>query len=997
MRQPKTPDLRLLLACARAHPTAADEAILRRLLDEDVDWARFARKTLDHGLGGLVGHALALLVPDRVPPEILDAFQALIQQTRSGNQVNLDVLFRLMDALDAAGVEAIAFKGPALTMQAFGDLGLRGFRDLDFLIRDRDLPQTIETLHGFGYERSGNLSPAQFNQIHRLQGQEILFKPEAVAIEPHTRLTPIKMALDIDYGGLWQRAQRKDICGRELLTFSPEDTFLVLAVHGGKELWWDIKWACDVADFSAAHPQLDWKAIAARARAQGCRRILLVATALARNVLGATVPDFIIAMEDDDPVIEQIIGRILARWEMDDPGGPPSNKTLSMDRLRLHDGIIRQAGYVLRTVFLPGPEHVPLVALPGFLGFLYSPIGLAHDWIALPLYRLWRFAEAQAGRMRTAIRLSPLALALTPVSLQTRERLRQHQRAYRDAATAVAADTENHFAWTQMGDALSGLKCHAEAIVCYDNSIALVPDNDATWRRRAIAASVLDPKRLPSKEPPIFDTRSADGWTMAAGFLLAQRRYGDASNTSQSALHLAPGHEAATRIGIRARLYACDWRKREEDKAIVAEKLAGGAFVVRPINLKQLFDSERLSLSLAQILAKRTPPSPKPLWRGERYTHKKIRVAYLSTDFRNHPVGWTIAAPLEHHDKTRFEITAISLGPQDSGPVSKRIETAADRFVNAQTLDTRAVAKIMREMEIDIAIDLNGLTGNERNGILAHRPAPLQVNYLGYPGTTAAPYIDYIIADPILIPEENRVFYSEKIAYLPNSYLPCDGGRRLSDKIQTRAEQNLPDTGFVFASFNNLHKLGPEIFSIWMRLLHAIEGSVLWISATDHVVKANLRREAAAQGIGPKRLIFARFEDKAEDHLARQVLGDLFLDTLPYNAHSTAGEALWAGLPLLTCQGQSFQGRVATSMLLATGLPELITTCLADYEKRALELARDPVQLAAIRQKLAKNRASAPLFDSARFTRDLEHVYTAMWQRQQAGQPPADFAVTDRD
>jgi len=306
-----------------------------------------------------------------------------------------------------------------------------------------------------------------------------------------------------------------------------------------------------------------------------------------------------------------------------------------------------------------------------------------------------------------------------------------------------------------------------------------------------------------------------------------------------------------------------------------------------------------------------------------------------------------------------------------------------------------AIAKMMRRLEIDIAIDLNGLTGNERNGILVHRPAPVQVNYLGYPGTMAAPFIDYIIADRILIPDENRIFYSEKIAYLPNSYLPCDGRRKISGNPPSRADQGLPDTGFVFASFNNLHKLGPEMFSIWMRLLQAVEGSVLWLSTSTGTVKGNLRREAAARGVAPERLVFARFEKHTDDHLARQCLAGLFLDTLPYNAHSTAGEALLAGLPLLTCLGQSFQGRVAAGLLHAIGLPELITTSLADYEQRALELARDPQALAAIRQKLARNRESAPLFDTAGFTRDLERVYATMWERQRSGLPPKSFSVAD--
>ena len=245
------------------------------MLDSGIDWAQFARKTLDHGLAGLAGHTLAKLVHDQVPGDIAAAFQVLIEQTRARNQLLLEQLFGLMEGLADAGVQALAFKGPVLAMQVFGDLGLREFRDLDLLIRDGDLPQAIKFLHGRGYARAGRLTAAQFDLIHRIQGQEILFKPNAAAVEPHTRLTPMKMALDIDYDGLWRRATPMEVCGRDLLTFAPEDAFVVLAIHGGKELWWDIKWACDVADFVAAHPGLDWKTVASRARAQGCFSMLL--------------------------------------------------------------------------------------------------------------------------------------------------------------------------------------------------------------------------------------------------------------------------------------------------------------------------------------------------------------------------------------------------------------------------------------------------------------------------------------------------------------------------------------------------------------------------------------------------------------------------------------------------------------------------------------------------------------------------------------------------
>jgi len=310
------------------------------------------------------------------------------------------------------------------------------------------------------------------------------------------------------------------------------------------------------------------------------------------------------------------------------------------------------------------------------------------------------------------------------------------------------------------------------------------------------------------------------------------------------------------------------------------------------------------------------------------------------------------------------------------------------RFVDAGSRDDLSIARLLRELEIDIAVDLNGYTGARRTGILAHRPAPLQVNYLGYPGTLGLTFIDYIIADPVIIPPENRSFYSEKVAYLPHSYLPHDRSRKIAENPPTRQQERLPETGFVFACFNRVNKISPEIFDIWMRLMQQVEGSVMWLQDTYPAAKRNLRFEAERRGISADRLVFARTKKLLELHLARLSLADLFLDTLPYNAHATGMDALWAGLPVLTCLGKTFPWRVAAGLLRAAGLPEMVTTSLAEYEELALALARDPRRLAALRKKLVHNRDHAPLFDTVRFTRDLESVFTAIWERQQAGLAP---------
>ena len=385
--------------------------------------------------------------------------------------------------------------------------------------------------------------------------------------------------------------------------------------------------------------------------------------------------------------------------------------------------------------------------------------------------------------------------------------------------------------------------------------------------------------------------------------------------------------------------------------------------------------------------------TPAPLWRGERYGHERIRVAYLSGDFHTHPVSILMAGVFEHHDRDRFETVGVSFGPDEGSDMRTRIARAFDSFVDARNWSDYEIAGFLRERETDVAIDLMGLTADCRSGILAYRPAPVQVNYLGFPGTMAVPYMDYILVDRIVVPEEEHVHFSEKPVYLPDCYMANDSKRRIAPTRPVRADAGLPEAGFVFASFNNSYKFSPEIFDVWMRLLVAVEGSVLWLAEAAAPASANLRREAAARGVAPERLIFAPYLESVEAHLARLALADLFLDTLPCNAHTTAADALWAGLSVLTCAGTTFAGRVAASLLHAAGLPELVTHSIADYEALALRLARDPGALQGLRAKLARNRESSVLFDTARFTRNLEAAYREMVERRARGAPMESFTA----
>jgi predicted O-linked N-acetylglucosamine transferase (SPINDLY family) len=346
-----------------------------------------------------------------------------------------------------------------------------------------------------------------------------------------------------------------------------------------------------------------------------------------------------------------------------------------------------------------------------------------------------------------------------------------------------------------------------------------------------------------------------------------------------------------------------------------------------------------------------------------------------------------MAGMFEHHDRSRFQISGISVGPNDNSDMRRRVEAAFERFIDAKPQGDDQIADLVRSLEVDILVDLKGFTQDARTGVLAMRPAPIQVNYLGFPGTIGAGFIDYIVADRTVIPEDHAHCYAEKIVWLPDSYQVNDHRRAIAEAAPAWADFGLPDGGFVFCCFNDNYKITPNVFSAWMRILHAVDDSVLWLFEDNPTAAGNLRREAAASGIAPQRLVFARRLPNAA-HLARHRCADLFLDTLPYGAHTTASDALWAGLPVLTCLGETFAGRVGASLLNAIELPELITTTPDAYEQLAIELAKNPARLAALKAKLARNRLATPLFDTARFTRNIEAAYTAMMERHRAGLSP---------
>jgi predicted O-linked N-acetylglucosamine transferase (SPINDLY family) len=430
---------------------------------------------------------------------------------------------------------------------------------------------------------------------------------------------------------------------------------------------------------------------------------------------------------------------------------------------------------------------------------------------------------------------------------------------------------------------------------------------------------------------------------------------------------------------------ACDWAGLDAAYARLAAGIDAGKRISPPFVLTATPLPLQARRRCAEIyVGQKYPPVAVSPGHWPKAPHERLRLGYFSADFRRHAVGYLTVGMFEAHDRSRFELIAFAFGPPAPGAMRARIAAAFDQFIEVEDRSDADVALLAREMEIDIAVDLMGFTTNSRTGIFARRAAPLQVSYLGYPGTMGADYIDYLIADTTVIPREDVRHYAEKIAYLPDTYWPFDSRLGVAERQFTRQEVGLPEQGFVFCCFNNNWKITPGVFDIWMRLLKRIEGSVLWLLEDNPAAGRNLGAEAGKRGIAAERLVFAPRMNLPE-HLARHRLADLFLDTLPYNAHTTASDALWVGVPLLTRSGETFPGRVAASLLKAVGLPELITHTPEAYEALALEFATDAQKLGALRQRLAENRLTCPLFDTALFTRHIEAAFLAMWQRHASG------------
>ncbi len=594
--------------------------------------------------------------------------------------------------------------------------------------------------------------------------------------------------------------------------------------------------------------------------------------------------------------------------------------------------------------------------------------------------------QHQAGKLQEARALYAQILARRPDQDDVQVYLAILNAQQGDIALAISQlqavvlrNPRHEPAHCNLGNALREAGRHDEALRHLDAALALRPDSrDALYNR----ATVL--RELDRKEQAL------------AAF--------------QQVHALQPSYAKVLNNLLDIKGQLCDWPEMAELEARAVQsmrtgQLTGPVFV----NLLNSQATARDQWIAARQHALQTYPAMPAVWTGQRHAHEKIRVAYLSADFHDHATSVLMADLFEQHSRDRFEWTALSFGPQSASAMRRRLVAAFDRFEDVRSLSDRDVAQWMFDQEIDIAVDLKGFTGQHRFGIFTHRGAPIQVNYLGYPGTLGSDCIDYILGDAWVTPPDHQEAYSERIVRLPGSYQPNDRQRPLpaaaqselgeSQRQEMRASAGLPRDGFVFCCFNSHHKIQPQVFDIWMRLLHAVPGSVLWLLSestepgTQSRAQSNLKAQAGSRGIPPERLCFAPRSALAT-HLERMSLADLFLDTSPYNAHTTASDALWVGLPVLTCPGQTFASRVGASVVAAAGVPELIAPDWHRYEQSALTLARQPEMLRSLRQRLRTHRATCSLFDTPRLARALEAAFDAMYRHHRSGQASRSLDVS---
>ena len=563
--------------------------------------------------------------------------------------------------------------------------------------------------------------------------------------------------------------------------------------------------------------------------------------------------------------------------------------------------------------------------------------------------------------------------------------------------TAIRLKPDFSEAYNNLGNALQMANRHHDAVELYGKAIELRPDS-ADYRANlgSVLLSLSEYFKAEASFEKALELDPKDGKALngLGQSLLFQRRYESAIAVLRRADKRGLLDPTGLALLVRARRECCDWRDIESLEDRVVHNVRNGNTGTDPFTFFYIADSAADQSVCARQLAGRRPAAPvESLCNGQIYNHDRLRIGYLSADFHDHPTSQLAVQLFEFHDRDRFETYAFSCGIDDGSAIRQRIKRAFDHFIDARELSAVEAAEKIGSLEIDVLVDLSGYTMNSRLDILSHRPAAIQAHYLAYPGTLQTDFVDYMFVDGIVVPTDHGRYYSEQLVYLPDCYQISDDKRQVSEHTPSRKELDLPEDGVVFCSFNNSYKFTPRFFDIWIRLLHAVPGSVLWLLADHETVENNLRQEAEHRGIEAARIVFAP-RVSTPDHLARMRQGDLFLDCLPCGAHTTANEALWVGLPVLTVTGQAFAGRVAASLLQTMEMPELVAATPEDYEAKALQMATQPGLLKEIRDKIARNRQRTPLFDSRRFTRHMEAAYLRMHDIAKKGEKPQPFSVS---
>ncbi|HTF15380.1 MAG TPA: tetratricopeptide repeat protein [Burkholderiales bacterium] len=636
-------------------------------------------------------------------------------------------------------------------------------------------------------------------------------------------------------------------------------------------------------------------------------------------------------------------------------------------------------------------------AIPRFRKAMELQPGLsqAHNNLGHALRELGRFDEAIAS-YEYALRIAPDDFEVhnnLGLTYQEQGRLDEAAACFQ---SAISLNPDNAAAHASLGMIFRAQQRLDEAITCLQKALSIKPDDIEALVH--LGAACQEHGRLEEavahfQKAILLMPDSAEAHHNLGISLQALSRHDEAITSFQRALEIDPAHKYTLGALLWSELGTCRWEGLDSRIEGLRSGVRKRQSLTEPFTLVAVSqDPGEQRLCAERFFEDRVRDNLSQPWKEGRRGHSRIRVAYLSGDFREHAVAYCIAEVVELHDRSKFEVIGASFGVDDGSEMRARLARGFDRFLDVRARGDSDAAKVLRDLEVDIAVDLMGYTRYSRPGILARRPAPVQVGYLGYPGTLGADLIDYVLADKFVVPEEHHKFYSERIVTLPGCYQANDSRRKVAGRTPTRAEAGLPEKGFVFCCFNNSYKILPAMFDVWMRLLTQVPGGVLWILEDNGAAAENLRREARARGVDPARLVFAPRIGAAE-YRARCSLADLCLDTLPYNGHGTTGDMLWAGLPVLTCAGSTFAGRVAGSLLHAVGLPELVTASLEEYQALALKLARGDRLLGELRARLRRNRASASLFDTDRFRRHIESAYRTMWETWQRGDKPRAFAV----